>query len=96
MKPEEIRARREHLKLTQKQLGAAFGVTWNTIARWERGELNPTAPGMMQLAFQTLELTYNLDRDGELSRLKARAEAKMAQLEALRGKMGRPPLKPRS
>ena len=36
MKPEEIRARREHLKLTQKQLGAAFGVTWNTIARWER------------------------------------------------------------
>ena len=32
-------ARKEDLKLTQRQLGDALGLHWNTIARMERNEL---------------------------------------------------------
>ncbi|HEX4950810.1 MAG TPA: helix-turn-helix domain-containing protein [Blastocatellia bacterium] len=54
MKAEEIRAARLKLNLTQAELGELFGVSGNSIARWERGEREPDAKGMMVLAFEML------------------------------------------
>ena len=39
--PGSIRAYRDRAGLTQAQLAAALGVDAGTVARWERGELNP-------------------------------------------------------
>jgi transcriptional regulator with XRE-family HTH domain len=39
MTPAEIRAARERLGWTQAQAAAQLGVTENTWARWERGEM---------------------------------------------------------
>ena len=38
------RIRTQLLKLTQKQLGEQLGVAENTVARYERGELNINEP----------------------------------------------------
>lgn len=41
----DLRVARVRLALTQQQFAALLGVTRNTVARWERGELtikNPT------------------------------------------------------
>lgn len=40
----EIRALREKLGWTQKALAEAVGVTSNTVARWERGEMAISEP----------------------------------------------------
>lgn len=56
MTGKEIRRQRMALNLTQDELGEKFGVSGNTIARWEREELKPTGIGMMQLAFRALEI----------------------------------------
>ena len=40
----DIKALRQRLGLTQKQLADAVGVKPNTVARWERGELGISAP----------------------------------------------------
>ncbi|MBI4575355.1 MAG: helix-turn-helix transcriptional regulator [Planctomycetes bacterium] len=42
MDPGTIRDRRRGLGLTQAQLAFALGVTPNTVARWERGEVRPS------------------------------------------------------
>lgn len=39
MTPDEIRAARERLGLTQAEAAEKLGVAENTWARWERGEL---------------------------------------------------------
>jgi len=39
MKGQELRRLRLGMKLTQKQLAEKLGVTENTVARWERGEM---------------------------------------------------------
>ena len=56
MNGQEIRVARERLALTQEKLGEHFGVTRNTIARWERGELIPKWPKLLRLAFRALEM----------------------------------------
>jgi transcriptional regulator with XRE-family HTH domain len=55
MKPEEIKAYRKSLNLTQAQLAKKLGKTPNTIARWERGELAVGSPKILRLAFKGLE-----------------------------------------
>jgi len=40
MTPEEIKAARASLGLSQKELGEALGVTERTIRRWETGTTN--------------------------------------------------------
>lgn len=60
MEAEEIKAARLQLNLTQAELGTLFGVSGNSIARWERGEREPDAKGMMALAFETLLLRQTL------------------------------------
>lgn len=52
---ESIRAKRLQLNLTQKQLGDILGVTPNTIARWERGELGVRNVKLLCLALEALK-----------------------------------------
>jgi DNA-binding transcriptional regulator YiaG len=40
----ELRTIREKLSLTQAALADAIGVTSNTVARWERGEMTISEP----------------------------------------------------
>ncbi len=49
MKTAEIKALRERLHLTQKQFAEAVGVQPNTVARWERGESNPSVAMVQRL-----------------------------------------------
>ena len=53
-KPQQIKAIRAALKLTQVDLGRLLGVSGNTVARWERGLMTP--PGnLLDLALRTVE-----------------------------------------
>jgi predicted transcriptional regulator len=40
----ELRKRRKHLGLTQKQMADRVGVHWNSLARMERGEMTISEP----------------------------------------------------
>jgi len=42
MKPEEIRALREHLQLTQEVFARILGVSFVTVNRWEKGKSEPS------------------------------------------------------
>ena len=44
--------RKETLGMTQRDLAAELGVPSNTLARWERGELEVQHPRMLRLALQ--------------------------------------------
>lgn len=60
MQPEEIRASREDLELTQEAFAAALGVTAETVARWESGDAQPESGKMLELALDMLELRLAL------------------------------------
>ena len=51
MTSSNVRQLRRRLKLTQAGFAALIGVTPNTVARWERGELGirPTTARLIQL-----------------------------------------------
>jgi DNA-binding transcriptional regulator YiaG len=51
MSPKELRKLRQRLALSQASFAALVGVTANTVARWERGEL-----GMRSTATRVIEL----------------------------------------
>lgn len=53
---EEIEQTRARLGWTQAQLAEALDISWNTVARWERGELEPRQPQILHLALRALEL----------------------------------------
>jgi transcriptional regulator with XRE-family HTH domain len=44
MTPDEFRARRKALRLSQTALAEALGVTQHTVSRWEQGKMAITAP----------------------------------------------------
>ncbi|MBV9327229.1 MAG: helix-turn-helix domain-containing protein [Chloroflexi bacterium] len=52
--PAQLHARRRGLGLTQTELGAGFGITANTVARWERGESPIGNPELVGLAIEQL------------------------------------------
>jgi len=52
--PKEIRFLREHMDLTQAELGAKLRVTDQTVARWEKGETD--MPGSADLVLRILFL----------------------------------------
>lgn len=68
MNGSEIRGYRERLKMTQVQLGEALNVARNTIARWERDELQPENPAMLKLALDQLEMQAILQLKGPMGR----------------------------
>jgi transcriptional regulator with XRE-family HTH domain len=56
MDPQELRARRVALGLSQQQLATLFDVHHDTVSRWERGVLRIAAPSLLSRALQGLEL----------------------------------------
>jgi transcriptional regulator with XRE-family HTH domain len=56
MRPAQLRGRRQALHLSQADLGRALGVARNTIARWERGELDIRYAELIALAIDRLEV----------------------------------------
>lgn len=56
MTPAQLRAARERLGLTQRQLAEALPAHPNTVARWERGEIPP--PPLLYRAMRDLEREY--------------------------------------
>jgi len=54
MDPTDVRRLRQRLGLTQAAFADHIGVTPNTIARWERGELGmrPTTARLIQLVLE--------------------------------------------
>src|SRR5215472_14860421 len=55
MRPTDLRGRRLALHMSQAALGRALGVARNTVARWERGELEIHHADLVALAMDRLE-----------------------------------------
>jgi transcriptional regulator with XRE-family HTH domain len=53
MTPDDLRARRAALHLTQKQLAEVLGVSKSTVSHWEQGVQK--TPDYLNFAFRTLE-----------------------------------------
>src|SRR5215467_5778999 len=55
MNPADLLGRRKALHMSQAKLGRALGVARNTVARWERGELEMRYAELIALALDRLE-----------------------------------------
>jgi transcriptional regulator with XRE-family HTH domain len=67
----QLRKERKCLGLSQAKLGDALGVTANTVARWERGEMNIAQPQLIEAALRNLkemESMSSYDRTMQLAR----------------------------
>ena len=53
---ENIKQRREELKLSQEYLAEQIGVSRQAVSKWEKGQSEPTAGNLVQLA-QVLEIS---------------------------------------
>ena len=53
--PADLRARRVALGLSQAALATTLGITANTVARWERGELRIANPSQLASALARIE-----------------------------------------
>lgn len=56
-----LKEQRLSLNLTQKEIADILGVTSTSWASWEREEVEPNAPGMLQLALEMLQLRNTLE-----------------------------------
>ena len=65
--PAQLRARREALGLSQTDLGRALGIPRNTMARWERGELEMRHPELVDFALDHLAAQLAGDRASQLT-----------------------------
>ena len=61
MTPEEIKAARKSLGLSQKELGEALGVATRTIGRWE----GPNQPNALMKAVATINRIEEMVADKE-------------------------------
>jgi transcriptional regulator with XRE-family HTH domain len=67
----QLRKERNRLGLGQAILADALGVTANTVARWERGEMNIARPQLIEAALHNLkeiESMSSYDRTMQLAR----------------------------
>jgi hypothetical protein len=67
----QLRSERKRLELTQAKLADALGVTANTVARWERGEMNIAQPRLVRDALNNLKEMGSMssyDRTMQLAR----------------------------
>lgn len=66
---EEIRRRRKLIKLTQIDLAHTLGVGISTVARWEKGEVEPKLRQLKALAelFKVTEQELMYPKEGEVS-----------------------------
>jgi transcriptional regulator with XRE-family HTH domain len=63
MTPEALRNRRLQLGLSQGALARALSVARNTVARWERGDLQIRHPELIQMAVDRLATEKQLASD---------------------------------
>lgn len=54
MRPDELKRRREALRLTQEQLARELDVTTMSVSRWERGVY--PIPHYIELALEAIEM----------------------------------------
>ena len=73
-----LKNQRLALNLTQTQLADLFGVSSTTIARWERGEVKPDAPGMLELALESLQMR-SLSNNSEFIEKRKQIKAKVEE-----------------
>lgn len=57
MLSQKLKETRKELGLTQKEFGDLLGISSNTIARYEREELTPQHPRVLEMAIEYLRLT---------------------------------------
>ena len=56
MLSQKLKETRKELGLTQKAFGDMLGISPNTIARYERGEMQPQHPVVLEMAIEYLRL----------------------------------------
>lgn len=65
--PVRLRKLRERRRMNQKALGECCGVSKNTVARWERGEVDPAMRSLIDIAdFFEVSTDYLLGRQNFL------------------------------
>jgi transcriptional regulator with XRE-family HTH domain len=61
-----VRNVRLRLNLTINEMGELLGKSGNTIARWERGEVQPDSPIILKLALESLVLRHLSEQNPEI------------------------------
>lgn len=84
---ENLKKRRLALNMTQTELAETFGVTSTTLAKWERGDGVPQAPGMLELALEALETRQLLDSP-EFSRKVEQVKSRVAKTSEMVRELG--------
>src|SRR5215469_15174642 len=75
MLPEDLREQRLRLHLSQAALAEALGVARNTVARWERSELEIRHPELIQMALDRLAMVEPVAVDDQPRRGTARHDS---------------------
>lgn len=60
LSPDDVKAVRKHLSLTQQQMSEVFGIAVATVSRWETGYMHPT--GTMEMILKHLLFKANKKR----------------------------------
>lgn len=63
---QKVREVRLRLGLSIGDLGELLGKTGNTIARWERGEVNPESPLILELALESLVIRHLSNKNPQI------------------------------
>lgn len=58
----DLKQARLKLGLSQRKLSEKLGVSWNTVARWERGEIAIGNPVILDLAMRQIVRLMRLER----------------------------------
>lgn len=77
---EKLKETRAALGLTQKEFGELLGISSNTIARYERGEIQPKHPKVLEMAVDFLRIQETPELKKKLHLLSLSKEAFAAQV----------------